>query len=276
MKKDKVIISLGGGCLIATELRAFYLRQCSLPFDWLWNFDDGLGAVTGIINNDFAEIVSEDGYTYSSQHYMWPDKEMLVFAKYPNVALIHSNPLKSEHDQDALIRRVARFKELLSSQLPITFIYFRDYIYYREQVNNQAYNKIEVAAETWKKLTEESEAFIEMIARKFPINNFVLLSLFLAPPEIVAQIKNSNPIFLEQGGRHKNIIYDFIIQPNDVSSEDKAYQADMDKQFGELFLKYKLISGWYLVAIKIIIKIKAFFKKFKFIKIFRRKKPNFK
>lgn len=275
MKQDRVIISLGSGCLIATELRIFYLRRYSLPFDWLWNFEDGLEAVTGIIDNDFKEITGDDSCVYSSGHYMWPDKKMLVFAKYPNVALIHSNPLELERDRSALKRRVIRFKELLAGQLPITFIYFRDYLYYRNQVNSQAYDKIAMAAETWKKLTEESEAFVEMMARKFPANNFVLLSLFLAPAEVVAKIRNTSPIFLNQNGHSKNIIYDFIVQPDNIPPESQAYQADTDKQFGELFLKYKLISRPYLLAIKIVIKLKELAKNFNFIKKTFTKKSNF-
>lgn len=269
MNKKNAIISLGGGCLIATELKVFYLRKYSLPFDWLWNFEDGLFSVIKIIESDFKDMINSD-YVYSRNHFMFPDAEVTVFKKYPNISLIHAKPLDFDVDKQALIRRADRFKAILNSNNPITFIYYREYTKWFPLDKS-----VEAAEQRFQEYIIESKEFVEMIRKKFNRNNFVLLSLFRVPDSYLEDIKKKNSDFFNQKQTDENIIYDFITYQDNVLPEDAEFQKNIDRQFGEILLKYKLISRWYLLVIKVVIKAKLLIKSLWFINPFLSKKVNF-
>ncbi|QDS86853.1 hypothetical protein EC9_10280 [Rosistilla ulvae] len=185
--RNQVVVSLGGGCDVALILRHFYLRQASLPFDWLWNLHDGLRAVTSIIANDFLEVRSRDAYI-RSPHFRWPNQEVVVFRNYPNIAHVHGNPLEDSHAKETLNRRIDRLTRILTDpQREIVFVYYRRFDEGPELLCEST------VADRTQKLIDESLEFMEMMDRKYAHPKMRLISVFstdepfLSMPSVVHQ-----------------------------------------------------------------------------------------
>ncbi|WP_319568408.1 DUF1796 family putative cysteine peptidase [Cohaesibacter marisflavi] len=175
---SKSIISLGSGCDVATVLKNLGIRKDKYPFDWIWNFDEGLKAVTSIIESDFRLIQSRDSYIYTS-HHTWPDKQTLVYKAYPGIAHIHSNPYESPADLTDFNRRIERFRSLLKcSDTQTTFVFYQPYTPEREPSDQALANVIQG-------LRDEATSFINVIQQKYPDKPFKLVCLLALPAETI-------------------------------------------------------------------------------------------
>ncbi|AFY37750.1 hypothetical protein Lepto7376_1401 [[Leptolyngbya] sp. PCC 7376] len=157
--KKHIYISLGAACDAAQNLNFLGLRHCSYPFDWLWNLDLGLTAVTQIIEQDFEKITFQDCYI-ELPHYRFPDP-MVVYKAYPTIAHLHTNPLEDSDAHQTLCRRIERFQKELNSDTIKHFIYYRNF-------NNDLFDQHATLEDTLKKLLNEGEIFIEMLQKKYP------------------------------------------------------------------------------------------------------------
>lgn len=121
---ETTVVSLGGGCDVATILGDFGVRRASLPFDWLWNLDTGLETVCDIIVDDFAQILKPDSYGLT-EHYRFPSRLSVTYGSYPSVVHMHSDPFRVPEDHATLVRRIQRFRRTLQDAPHITFVYYR-------------------------------------------------------------------------------------------------------------------------------------------------------
>ena len=156
-KVETIYISLGGGCDVATILRRYKYRLVSLPFDWLWNLNEGLESVTKIIANDFSDINKSESFTYRN-HYKFPNNKTLTFENYPTIAHIHENFLE---EIDKFNLRIERLKKLLRGDNPIVFVYYRQYNEGLEKTND------EIIFQRLNQLFSESEDFVKMVEKNF-------------------------------------------------------------------------------------------------------------
>jgi len=121
---ETTVVSLGGGCDVATILGDFGVRRASLPFDWLWNLDTGLETVCDIIVDDFAHSLKPDSYGLT-EHYRFPSRLSVTYSSYPSVVHMHSDPFRVPEDHATLVRRIQRFRRTLQDAPHITFVYYR-------------------------------------------------------------------------------------------------------------------------------------------------------
>ncbi|MEE9367499.1 MAG: DUF1796 family putative cysteine peptidase [Pontiella sp.] len=230
----ETIISLGGGCDIATILDTYGLRSQSLPFDWLWNLDTGLSDVTKIIASDFSGLRDRDSYAYTS-HYKWQEADSLVFRDYPRIAHIHTNPLKNDYQRETYNRRINKFIQLMEDDLaPITFMYYR---LHHEGVEAQSNDIIQ---QRLAHLFEESNQFMAMMDAKYPNRNFKLISLFEALEEGVTEGLLHNQFNELVAKQTRSDIYFEFITPRPET--DDQLRKKWSKNWLAILQKYKLIS----------------------------------
>ena len=75
------VISLGGGCDVATEfIQRLQLTEETHFFDYLWNLDGGLRNVTQILRDDFAGFDSLDDFMFEF-HGNWNTDPSMVSPK---------------------------------------------------------------------------------------------------------------------------------------------------------------------------------------------------
>lgn len=166
-------ISLGSGCEIASRLNDSGLRKESLIFDWLWNFDLGLEAVTQIIEDDFEQFTKKENHIIQF-HYKW-NSNAVINKTYPTLAHIHTNPAEVSNDYETLIKRSLRFQERLLSDSFLHFFYYRAFDEYNPNIYKNGYT-IDIAIE---KLTQETESFTNMLTKKYPNIQFDLTAILL-------------------------------------------------------------------------------------------------
>ena len=172
---SKSIVSLGGGCDAAMILERFGLRRTSLPFDWLWNLDAGLGAVQEMLATDFAAVTAA-GSCVRGPHYKWPGEEQVLFRAHPTIAHLHSNPLDVPADFETFCHRAQKFRDLLAhGSDPIRFVY------YRQHHEGPEGDGEEHARRRMERLVEESSAFLDFLRPRHPQRVFSLLALFELP-----------------------------------------------------------------------------------------------
>ena len=238
-----MIISLGGGCDVATILDTYGLRTQSLPFDWLWNLDTGLSDVTKIISSDFENLREKNSYVIAP-HFQWPDTGTLVFRDYPKIAHIHTNPLENIQQRKTYNRRIDKIIQLLEGQqTKITFIYYRIHHVGEEELSN------DVLLDRLTRLFNESNEFMAMITAKYPLVNFSLISLFEAPEELM----QTNPLknyFKELIGQQTrtDIHFEFISPRPET---DEVARKQWAKNWLGVLKEYNLISWLDLVLVRL-------------------------
>jgi hypothetical protein len=201
---NEQVVSLGGGCDVATEL----FSQADLPktthfFDYLWNLDGGLCNVINIIRERFAGFDSLDDYVFRA-HPEWNTDQtlgprviacanqgstQLVHRKYQDIAFVHY-----EHDTElveSFRRKAQRFLELLESKDPVSFVYYRQY---HGPINGQYVNGLDFDIDAkMRHFQAESEELAASLKTLYPQLPFRLVSAFAAPaeelPEIAARIE---------------------------------------------------------------------------------------
>jgi hypothetical protein len=113
---EKIFISLGTDCGVASILKNLNLRFCSLPFDWVVTYN----GVNDIITNNFIDYLPKDN----------------------NVILSHSNfpHNKFPDDYEKMNNRINRFIELLKiKNKELIFIRKGHYIHHHDEVKEKGY-----------------------------------------------------------------------------------------------------------------------------------------
>lgn len=148
-------ISLGSACNAATMIRKAGLRRASYPFDWLLNEEDGLRAVTKIVQDDFEHASNADNY-FTKFH---PPAGRVVptYKSYPRTFHVHSDPVADPSHHQEMVRRFARMREALRSRDHLHFLYYRDYSVYRRE------NPGAKAADLVRAVDAEVLEFLELI-----------------------------------------------------------------------------------------------------------------
>ena len=155
-----IFISLGSACDAALMMQFLGIRYKSYPFDWLWNFEGGLTAVTEIIKSDFSEITAKNSYL-ENQHYRFSEL-VTVYKAYPTIVHLHSDPLQNEEDHNTLLHRIERFKGALEDAS------FKHFIYYRSLEEDIINGKSKDLNDSFHRLIDEGIFFLEMIKKKYP------------------------------------------------------------------------------------------------------------
>lgn len=182
-------ISLGSACDTAMILDALGLRNQSLPFDWLWNLDTGLSAITKIIQNDFQDINNPDCYIKTS-HYRF-NEDVTAYRDFPTIVHLHTDPLSSKGEHNTLAKRIVRLEELLKSDEHINFVY------YRSHEEDKIKNKHVSATDSFNRMQNEIHDFQEILFNKFPQrkNRTKLLAILQSNPDekhlIASAVKDS-------------------------------------------------------------------------------------
>jgi len=96
-----------------------------LPFDWLWNLDTGLKAVTEILKNDFQQI--ENRNCYLTTDHKWFDEKVVVYRDFTSIVHLHTDPLNVDIEHDKLFRRIVRFRKLMNDKSFKHFVYYRSF-----------------------------------------------------------------------------------------------------------------------------------------------------
>jgi len=117
-------ISLGGACDVAMIMKELRIRSTSLPFDWLWNLDNGLAAINAMIRNNFQDVMQRDAYCKIASRF---SEKSIAYKKYPSILHFHSNPYERQNDHNDLMRRFERFRSVISSNAHLHFIYYRNF-----------------------------------------------------------------------------------------------------------------------------------------------------
>jgi len=250
----RVVISLGGGCDVSLQLQKYNLRKVSLPFDWLWNLDGGLGVVDELLSSRFSQARRRCDFEYAD-HYKWPGEKTLVFKKYPKVAFIHSNPLESKSDFESFNRRIDRFFEILDApDVAVIFVYYRQ--------NNEAGCLGEDALSNMDLLSLESETFMKNMRYLYPEKSMRLISLFEAEKEIIftdsARTKLDR---LNDCWKSESIAFDFILPRSDL---DQELRKEWHNKWYDVLKSNGLIHGFsrYLaIPARVIRKTKKLFER---------------
>ena len=155
-------ISLGGGCDTAMILDYYGLRTKSLPFDWLWNLDEGLSAVIEIIKNQYQEVTQDRLKCYQlSEHCKFLVK-MITYSGFPSIVHLHSNPMENESEHEKLVKRFRRLDNILKSNSVKHFIYYRAY------EEGKSKNKEITIQDSLARLIGEGNNFYNSISEIYP------------------------------------------------------------------------------------------------------------
>ncbi|WP_320188238.1 DUF1796 family putative cysteine peptidase [Agrobacterium rosae] len=151
-------ISLGAACNAATMMKIAGLRRASYPFDWLLNLEDGLTAVTAIINDDFKEISSAD--CYEVVHYAQVGSAVPVYRQYPRTYHVHSDPRQNQDAHEDMVRRCDRLRQVLKSTDHLHFVYYRNLSACRGDRSGVS------AATVYEQMTAEASQFLSTISSR--------------------------------------------------------------------------------------------------------------
>ena len=202
-------VSLGSACDIAMILKEHKQKRESYPFDWLWNLDHGLSAVNDMITSDFRNVIREDSYTVA-YHYRL-NREVVVYKEYPSIIHMHSNPYSYREDHDVLRRRIERFKDLLQSNDPITFVHYKNY---NEELMKDKSISLE---EMFKGLVLKSNEFLKLIEKKRHRDSFVLIVVLQTDPKWQEQ---ANKLISSYRSKDHRVRYEYTISR--IDGDDDA------------------------------------------------------
>lgn len=159
-----IYCSLGGLCHSAQLLKINGLKKASYPFDWIFS---NIKMVKHCIEDDFKTFLDKSQYSdYTTnttlrenqcEHSIYGE---MVFKGEHKVIFNHHNPLSSETDYAYLERCVDRFRELLKSEEPKTFVMF-------EYVKNLKLT-IQQLLKAKQKYKAESERWMDKFYTQYP------------------------------------------------------------------------------------------------------------
>lgn len=222
---DHRLIALGGASDGANALKAFGAREESLPFDWLWNLDAGLGAVSEMVAQDFAQILPADSYVTA-----FHDKfghPMVVYRAFPTIAHVHSNPLRHPQEHDKLVRRIHRLRESLMAADVIDFVYYRCFEEDRRRDPQVGLD------DSMDRLLTESEVFMNVVLSKYPArtaDSIRLLSVLQANPEYE---ESATRLVRRMASAKSNIQMGYTVTRND---DDRDLIQVFARQWRQLLL----------------------------------------
>lgn len=219
----KYIVSLGGGCDVALALQFCKIRDEACIFDWLWNLNSGLENVYSIIEDNFVEFLKTDSYYYE-KYPIFGKKQVLTHKKYPQLVLLHQNPLDNKNDADALERRAQRFLNILKSKEKVLFIYYR------------LMDKNEDRTDFSELLTSESTIFAQKLHDLYPELKFDLLSLYMAKDIDKDRFKWVEEVSVSKDCR---IFFDSVLLREGEKEEGHAISQEI---WIDVLLKYVLKS----------------------------------
>ena len=123
-----VYCSLGGLCHSAQLLKINGLKKASYPFDWIFSSTE---MVEHCIKDDFKLFLDKTQYSDYNTNNKLKENQCehsfygeMVFKGEHKVIFNHHNPLSNPSDYAYLERCVNRFRELLKSDEPKTFVMF--------------------------------------------------------------------------------------------------------------------------------------------------------
>lgn len=217
------IVSLGGGCDVATELLGPRgLSQSSHFFDFLWNLDGGLSNVTRILGERLAGFDRLENFIFQ-KHPEWNTPEVpgqlrlacadldapqLVHHRYPDIALIHY-----EHNAELPLkfaRKAERLLRLLDSGGPVTFVYYRQYhapIAGRYQ-NGPDYD----IDEKLEHFHNETQDFVHSVSLEYPGLGYRLVSCFMEPAEALAGVTDKVDRFFQHLKDRDEVCYRRVLR----------------------------------------------------------------
>lgn len=152
---EKIYISLGFGCQVATNIKELSLRQMSLPFDWVVPYS----GVSDIIKNNFSGYIpdSNDGtHPMSTKtHTLFPHNKF---------------PLDNEKMQ----RRIDRFLNLLNAE-------DKELIFLKRGHMDNHHGAECLVKHNWqvKNDIDECEEIFSFLKDKYPKLNFKIILLLL-------------------------------------------------------------------------------------------------
>jgi len=209
LKGNGEVISLGGGCDVATEfLGPSQINETHHFFDFLWNLDGGLKNVCSIIDSDFKGFEDLQNYIYDL-HPEWNTNldqgpkvlacanlqaAQLVHARYKNIAFVHHK--RTQQMVDSMTRKKDRLLAVFQSVLPVTFIYYRQY---HAPINGTYVNGPDY--DILDKLNHfkwETDLFMSTFDQKYPKKEFRLISLFMEPSEYMQGITDKIDTFFQE------------------------------------------------------------------------------
>ncbi len=237
---NAVPVSLGGACDVATELlQRRGLATTSHFFDYLWNLDGGLGNVTDIIARQFAGFDSMDNFI-RIRHPEWNTPEVsgrlriacgdlqaeqLCHKHYRNIALLHYQP--GTEMVEKFQRKARRFMRLLTGDVPLVFIYYRQY---HGPINGQYINQpdydIDGKLHYWR---EETERFVRAISGPYPSLEFRVVSCFMAPHVKIDRVNTAVDQFVNELDDTGRISWRQVLRRGGVKSLESwdAIYADL-------------------------------------------------
>jgi len=216
----KEVVSLGGGCDIASTLNYCRIRKQSGVFDWLWNLNLGLENVYSIIQDNFIEFLDEQNYYYD-KNARFGDKLVLMHKKYPQLVFLHQNPLERKKDAEALSRRAKRFLNILNSRGKVLFVYYR---LMDNDENKENFQEL---------LVSESLNFASKLNNLYPKLKFDLLSLYM---DETLDNKRFKDIKIKSTlSKSYRIFFDSVLLRSD---ENEEKQAITKKRWIDILFKY--------------------------------------
>lgn len=162
-KNNAICVSLGGGCILATEFKRYGLRNAAYPFDIITS---ELVEVIKIIENNF-KFFTDKNYlkrriNYKNQYWTY---HTLYDLNFPHDFDASDNPKDPFEDrnftkfEEHYNRRIARFNNLSNCTQQVFFFRYQS-----------IYNKIKYTIDDIIKLKE-------IIKKKFPLLNFKIINI---------------------------------------------------------------------------------------------------
>jgi hypothetical protein len=222
MAENKVFISLGGGCDIASNLKRLKISNSTLFFDYLWNLDDGLKSVVKILDENFSSFTQKE-YFIRTYHERF-NKEVFVNVHFPNIAFIHYD-MASSKAFSSFVRKINRMRKLLSSDKEIVFLYYR---LHSEPINSNYKANIH---DKMLFFLEESKYFVNYLNNSQPNLLFNLHCIFLKPLDNESQTSQEIDSFFAKRINDRERLGDKIkfstgYERNDESQEKNKVSLD--------------------------------------------------
>ena len=194
------IISLGGSCDGANQLKRRGKQSKTLFFDFVWNEQGGLNTVTSILEKDFQHFNTIESYTKTNTHpylagFHKIKSSFNINIYYPELVFMHHDTTKPEII-DSLQRKIDRTRELLQTCKNPVFIYYR-HICYDENVGPI--------------IKEETEQFCASFSSIYNSNFKIISCIMIEQDYDTTKLDTIMKTLIS----HDNIIYDYVYVRDD-------------------------------------------------------------
>lgn len=223
---EQLVISLGGSCDAANQLKRIGVNNIHYFFDFIWNEYDGLKAVTRIIKNDFEHFDKVENYTTTTTHPILKGTRrgpQNINKHYPNIVFMHHDATKPQIIE-SLNRKIERTQNILSNPAKKVFIYYRHYHW-----SFNLCSDLDV-------LINESLEFCEMYKNIYNTKNFYLLSLIVYDPKFDTDKINTELSHLRKN-ENENLKFDFLYRRN---NKNKKLNQFFIQSWDNVFEKYNI------------------------------------